>query len=42
MAKPAIDDSTYSVKYQKVEGIFTYIIKNIGAEVRGHGEKAPQ
>lgn len=37
-----IDESKlYSVQYPKFELPFTYIIKHIGAEVRGYGEKAP-
>jgi hypothetical protein len=39
--KPDIEESTYPVQYARVTGTFTYIMKGIGAEVRGHGEKAP-
>ena len=36
-----IDDSKlYSVNYPNIVGTFTYMIKHIGAEVRGHGKKA--
>ena len=36
-----IDESKlYSVSYPNVAGTFTYIIKHINAEVRGHGKKA--
>ena len=40
--KPDIEESIYSVRYARVTGTFTYIMKGIGAEVRGHGKKASQ
>lgn len=40
--KPDIEESLYNVEYPQVKGKFTYIIKGIGAEVRGHGKKASQ
>ena len=39
--KPDIEESIYSVQYAQVTGTFTYIIKEIGAEVRGHGQETP-
>ena len=34
-----IDDSLYRVEYPNVDGKFTYIMKEIGAEVHGHGQE---